>query len=105
MAAVVHKEKIPRLSGSQQIGQSPADVLARGLGVGVIGVDQHRDVVLGESVAVYEAPVRLLDIVNATLELRLRSWVVASYQHRLLCHDLIENTNDFFFLLFVFDGL
>lgn len=101
MAAIVHEEKVPRLGRSQQIPQNPADVLARRLGVGVIGVDQHRDVVLGEAVPVDEALISPLHIVYATLELRLGPWVVAPDQHRLLCHDSIKR-NDSFFFFFVF---
>lgn len=86
MAAVVDEEEVAGLAGSDEMGEGAADVLAGGLDVGVVGVDEDGDVVLGEAVALDEAAVHLVDVVDAAFELSLGALVVATDQQRFPRH-------------------
>lgn len=46
VAAVMDEEEIARLGGSDKIGKNASYVLASGLSVGVVSVDQDGDVIL-----------------------------------------------------------
>lgn len=80
MAAVVEEEDVPRPGGSDETGEGVSDVGTSGLGGGFIGVDEDSDVVFGETVAVDEALMHPLHVVDASFQLCLRSRVVASHQ-------------------------
>lgn len=86
MAAVVNEEEVPWLRRLDESGESLAGVLAGGLSVGVVAVDENGDVVLGETESLDKAVVHPLDVVDASSQLRLRSRIVASDQHRFLPH-------------------
>lgn len=86
MSTVVDKKHVTGIGRSDQLGDGPADVFPGGLSVGVVGVDQNLDVMLGEAVAIDEAGVHAIDVVNAALEFGLGAWVVAANQHRFLRH-------------------
>lgn len=86
MSTVVDKKHVTGIGRSDQLGDGPADVFPGGLSVGVVGVDQNLDVILGEAVAIDEAGVHAIHVVNAALEFGLGAWVVAADQHRLLHH-------------------
>lgn len=86
VAAVVDEEEVAGLGGSEEIGEGATDVLAGGLEGVVVGVDEDGDVVLGEAVAVDEAAVHPVDVVDAALELGLGARVVAPDQQRLPRH-------------------
>ncbi|GFZ12761.1 PLAC8 family protein [Actinidia rufa] len=53
VAAVVDEEEVSIVGGSEEIGEGFADVVAGGLGVRVVCVDEHRDVFLAEAVALH----------------------------------------------------
>ena len=86
MATVMDKEKITWFGGSDETGKGGADILASGLGIGIIGIYQDADVVLGESESVDQTLMHPFNVVDASSELGLSSWVIASDQHRLLSH-------------------
>ena len=86
MAAVVDEEKVAWIGGSDETGKGRADVLAGGLGVGVVGINEDVDVVVGEAVTVDQTLMHPIDVVDASFELRLSSWVIASDQHRHFSH-------------------
>ncbi|GER33846.1 interferon regulatory factor 6, partial [Striga asiatica] len=82
VAAVADEEEVSGPGRIDQIRKCGPDVVARGLGVGIVAVNEDGDVVLGEAVAVDEAGIHSADIVDAVSELRLCSGVVAADQHR-----------------------
>lgn len=89
MAAVVDEEKVAGAGGIDEIVERGAYVVAGGLRVGIVGVYEHLNILLREAVAVDQASVHPAHIIDATLELRLGSGVVAADQHCLLRHGLI----------------
>lgn len=86
MATVVDEEKVAWIGGSDETGKGGADVLACRLGIGVVGIDQDVDVVLGEAIAFDQTLMHPFNVVDASSELGLGSWVIASDQHGLLSH-------------------
>lgn len=93
MSTVVDKKHVTGIGRSDQVGDGPADVFPGGLSVGVVGVDQNLDVILGKTVAIDEAGVHAIHVVNAALEFGLGAWVVAANQHRFLRHFSIVKLN------------
>lgn len=81
MAAIVNKKEVARGGGFDQIGESAADVAAGWLGVGIVGVDEDGDVVLGEAVTVDETAVHSPDVIDAAFEFGFGARVVDSDQH------------------------
>ncbi|GER52790.1 glutamate--tRNA ligase [Striga asiatica] len=90
VAAVVDEQEVAAPGRINQIGKCSTDVAARGLGAGLVCVDEYRDVVRRETVALDEAAVHSLDIVDATSQLRLCPRVIASDQHRPSCHGFFD---------------
>ena len=78
MAAVVDEEEIAGLGFADEAGEGGADVLAGGLGVGVVGVDEDSDVFVVEAVALHQALPHPLHVVDAAPQLRLRLRVTRS---------------------------
>lgn len=71
MATVVEEEEVARFSRSNEIGKGLPDILACGLGKRIINVNQDSDIILGEAIAFDEASVHMLNVVDASLNLRL----------------------------------
>lgn len=86
MAAIVDKKVVAGAGGFHEIGESAADVAACRLSVGIIGIDEDGDVILGEAVTVDEAAVHSPDVIDAAFELGFGARVVDSDQHCFLRH-------------------
>lgn len=78
MATVVNKEKVAGIGGSDETRKGGADILAGGLGIGIISINQDFDVVLRESIAPDQTLMHPFNVVDASSELCLSSWVIAS---------------------------
>lgn len=79
VAAVVEEEVVAGAGEGDEFGDGAADVGSRGLGIGLVGVDEDSDVLLRKAVALHQAPVHPPHVVDATLQLRLRPRVVAPH--------------------------
>ena len=86
VAAVVDEEDVAGASGIDEIREGGAYVVAGGLLVRIVGIDEDGDVIFGEAVTVDEARVHPPHIVDASFELGLGSGVVAADQNSLLRH-------------------
>lgn len=91
--AVMNDEEVTRLCRLDEFIECLADVTAGRMGIGFVSIDKEFDVIFGESVMVNQTTIHFLDTVDASVDLRLGSEVVASNQHRLFPHFSINTYN------------